>query len=161
MLALGLSMAVGIRMSVAAGAGEHARLRPIWLGGVGMCILFSGAIALVFFACGRAIASCFIQDPAVISTAATLLLVAAAFQVFDCGQVVNSAALRGLTDVRMPAVITFVAYWVIALPVGYLLGIRGPYGPAGIWIGLAAGLAFAAVLLGFRFVRLTRTEPPA
>jgi len=161
MLALGLSMAVGIRMSAAAGAGEHARLRPIWLGGVGMCILFSGAIALVFFACGRAIASCFIQDPAVISTAATLLLVAAAFQVFDCGQVVNSAALRGLTDVRMPAVITFVAYWVIALPVGYLLGIRGPYGPAGIWIGLAAGLAFAAVLLGFRFVRLTRTEPPA
>jgi multidrug resistance protein, MATE family len=161
MLALGLSMAVGIRMSAAAGAAEHSRLRPIWLGGVGMSVVFSGIVAAAFLAYGRGIAACFIQDPAVISTAAMLLVVAAAFQVFDCGQVVNSAALRGLTDVKIPAVITFVAYWVIALPLGYVLGIRGRYGPAAIWIGLAAGLAVAAVLLGFRFMRLTRQKTPA
>jgi len=156
MFSLGLSMAVGMRISAAVGAGEHSRLRPIWVGSVAKGTALSVAAATVFLLYGRAIAHCFIDDPAVVSTAAVLLIVAAIFQVFDGGQVINSAALRGLTDVRVPAVITFVAYWVIALPLGYVLGIRGRFGPAGIWIGLAAGLAVAAVLLGLRFVSLTR-----
>jgi MATE family multidrug resistance protein len=117
---------------------------------------FSASMTVVFLVFGRAIASWFIGDPQVIAVAALLLGVAAVFQIFDGAQVINSAALRGLTDVKVPAAITFVAYWVIALPVGYLLGIRGGLGPAGIWSGLAAGLAVAAVLLGIRFVRLTR-----
>ena len=161
MFSLGLSMAVGIRMSAAAGSGEHSRLRPIWIGGAGVGVALAGASAFVFLVYGRAIAYCFIADPAVVSTAATLLVVAAVFQVFDGGQVINAAALRGLTDVKVPAAITFVAYWLIALPLGYVLGVRGSLGPAGIWIGLAAGLAVAAVLLGSRFVRLTRTGAPA
>src|SRR5271165_588369 len=161
MFSLGLSMAVGIRMSAAVGSGHHSRLRPIWLGGVAMGAALAAAGALVFLLWGRAIAHCFISDPAVIGTAALLLVVAAVFQVFDGGQVINAAALRGLTDVRVPAVITFVAYWLIALPLGFVLGVRGRLGPAGIWIGLAAGLAAAAVLLGARFVRMTRPGSPS
>ena len=157
---LGLSMAVGMRMSAAVGAGEHSRLRPIWVGGVGMGVVLAAAYAVVFLAYGRAISHFFIDDPVVISTATTLLVVAAIFQTFDGGQVINSAALRGLTDVKVPAVITFVAYWVISLPLGYMLGVRGRFGAAGIWTGLAAGLAFAAILLGVRFFRLTRADAP-
>lgn len=156
MVALGLSMAVGMRTSAAVGAGEHARLRPIWLGGAGMGLSLAVAQTVVFLVFGRAIASWFISDPQVISTATTLLVIAGVFQMFDGNQVINSAALRALTDVRVPAVITFVAYWLIALPVGYLLGIRWGYGPAGIWSGLAAGLAAAAIMLGLRFLRMTR-----
>jgi MATE family multidrug resistance protein len=156
MVALGLSLSVGMRISAAVGAGEHARLRPIWLGGTVMGLIQALVIMAVFLAFGRPIAACFIQDASVVSTAALLLVVAAIFQIFDGGQVIHSAALRGLTDVRVPAVITFVAYWLIALPVAYLLGIRGRLGPEGIWIGLAVGLAVAAVLLGLRFLRLTR-----
>jgi MATE family multidrug resistance protein len=161
MLPLGLSMAVGIRMGAAVGAGHHSKLRPIWVGAVGMSVTQSTLFTVVYLFCGRAIASSFIGDPSVIATATRLLVVAAVFQVFDGAQVVNAAALRGLTDVRVPAAITFVAYWVIALPSGYLLGIRGAFGPAGIWMGLAAGLAAAAVLLGARFIRLTRPGAPA
>jgi MATE family multidrug resistance protein len=161
MFSLGLSMAVGMRTSAAVGAGEHARLRPIWLGGVGMGIVLGAANASAFLIFGRAISYCFIDDAAVVSTAAALLVVAGIFQVFDGGQVINAAALRGLTDVRVPAVITFVAYWMVALPLGYILGIRGPFGPSGIWTGLAAGLAVAAILLGLRFARLTRRGAPA
>jgi MATE family multidrug resistance protein len=161
MLPLGLSMAVGIRMGAAVGAGHHSKLRPIWVGAVGMTIAQSTLFTLIYLFCGRAIASCFIGDPAVISTATLLLVVAAVFQIFDGAQVVNSAALRGLTDVRMPAAITFMAYWMIAIPAGYILGIRAGFGPAGIWMGLAAGLAVAAILLGARFVRLTRPGAPA
>jgi MATE family multidrug resistance protein len=126
-----------------------------------MSVSQSVFFTLIYLFCGRAIASCFIGDTSVIATATRLLVVAAVFQVFDGAQVVNSAALRGLTDVRVPAVITFVSYWIIALPVGYLLGVRGSFGPAGIWMGLAAGLAAAAVLLGARFIRLTRPGAPA
>jgi multidrug resistance protein, MATE family len=155
MLALGISMAVGMRTSAAVGAGEHSRLRPIWIGGAAMGVALGVAVTVAFLAFGRPIASCFISDPQVIATATSLLVVAAVFQIFDGNQVINSAALRGLTDVKIPAVITFVAYWLIALPLGYVLGIRWGYGPAGIWWGLAAGLAAAAVMLGLRFMRLT------
>jgi MATE family multidrug resistance protein len=158
MIALGLSMAVGIRTSSAVGAGQHARLRPIWIGGLALSVAFSLLVTAGFLVWGRTISGWFIGDPAVISTATLLLVVAAVFQIFDAGQVVNAAALRGLTDVRMPALITFVAYWIIALPLGYFLGIRWGFGPAGIWTGLAAGLAAAAVLLGVRFFRLSRAD---
>jgi MATE family multidrug resistance protein len=156
MLPLGLAMAVGMRMSAAVGAGGHSRLRPIWVGGIVMGAALALAVMAAFLVSGRAIASVFIGDPAVIATAKRLLIIAAIFQVFDGAQVISSSALRGLTDVRVPAAITFVAYWIIALPAGYLLGIRGPFGPAGIWTGLAAGLAAAAVMLGLRFLRLSR-----
>ena len=73
---------------------------------------------------------------------------------FDGGQVVCAGALRGLTDVRIPTIITFIAYWMLALPGGYFLGVRG-IGPLGIWISLATGLAFAAIFLALRFARLT------
>lgn len=160
MVALGLSMAVGMRMSAAVGAGDHASLRPIWIGGTLMGLAVSLTVTVVFLSFGHAIASCFIRDSGVISIATLLLVVAAVFQIFDGGQVINSAALRGLTDVKVPAAITFVAYWVIALPVGYLLGVRGPFGPAGIWSGLAVGLAAAAMMLGMRLVKMTGAGAP-
>jgi multidrug resistance protein, MATE family len=156
MVALGIAMAVGMRTSAAVGAGEHARLRPIWVGGAAMGALFGVSVTVIFLAFGGAIASSFIRDPRVISTATTLLVVAAVFQIFDGNQVINSSALRALPDVKVPAAITFVAYWIIALPLAYLLGIRWGYGPAGVWSALAVGLAAAAVMLGLRFVRLTR-----
>jgi MATE family multidrug resistance protein len=159
MIPLGISMAVGMRTSAAVGAGEHSRLRPIWLGGAGMGVAFSIVVTTVFFTWGRPIASCFIGDPAVIAIAKSLLIVAALFQVFDGNQVINSAALRGLTDVKVPAFITFVAYWVVALPAGYFLGIHWGYGPVGVWSGLAVGLAAAAVMLCLRFLRQSAGGP--
>jgi MATE family multidrug resistance protein len=155
MFPLGLSIAVGMRVSAAVGSAEHPRLRPIWLGAAGLGAMSAAAVTVVFLTLGRRIASGFIGDPVVVATAVRLLVVAAIFQLFDGAQVINSGALRGLGDVRIPAAITFVAYWLIALPLGYLLGIRGGVGPTGIWIGLAAGLAVAGILLGLRFFRLS------
>ena len=71
-------------------------------------------------------------------------------------QVVAANMLRGIGDVRIPTVITLIAYWGIALPLGYLVGIRGTLGAPGVWIGIAGGLAFAAVFLSARLARLTR-----
>ena len=75
--------------------------------------------------------------------------------VVDGGQVVAVGALRGLTDVKVPTAITLIAYWGLAIPGGYFFGIRGEWGARGIWSALAAGLAFAAILLTWRFRWLT------
>ena len=156
MFPLGLSMAAGMRVSAALGAAERERLRPIGYAALGVGV--TGM--LVFMSCfllgGEMIATWFVHDAVVIALAAQLLGVAALFQFFDGAQVIGAALLRGLKDVKVPVVITFIAYWFCAIGGGYLLGVRGSLGPAGVWWGLAIGLSFAAVLLVLRFRRLTR-----
>ncbi len=160
MFPLGLSMAAGMRVSHAVGAGERDRLRPIAYTAMAMGMMLTGTFALAFGFGGTAISGWFVDDATVIELAAKLLIVAALFQLFDGWQVTGAAALRGITDVKVPAVITFAAYWVVALPLGYLLGVRGPLGAVGMWIGIASGLALAAVFLAVRFTRLTRAGGP-
>ncbi len=156
MFPLGLSIATGMRVSRAVGAGELGRRRPIAFGSLGVGVGITVAFAAVFFLFGGTIAGWFVHDRAVVLLATQLLVVAALFQVVDGMQVIGSAALRGIHDVKVPAMITFAAYWVIALPMGYVLGVRGPYGAVGIWSAIAAGLAFAGVFLALRFAWLTR-----
>ncbi|MBC7365998.1 MAG: MATE family efflux transporter [Undibacterium sp.] len=156
MVSLGLSMAAGMRVSGAVGAGETARLRPIGYSALALGVVISVFFMTVYFAAGRMVAGWFVDDAAVVALAAQLLVVAALFQVADGAQVIGAALLRGLTDVKLPAVITFVAYWLVAIPGGYVFGVHGKFGAVGIWMALAAGLGVAAVFLAWRFVRLTR-----
>ena len=158
MFSLGLSMATSMRVSAAAGAGETARLRPIGFSALGLGGVLAAIFMTIYLVIGRRVAGWFVDDAAVVVLAAQLLVVAALFQFFDGAQVIGSAALRGLHDVKVPAAITFVAYWVVAIPGGYLLGVRGPFGAVGIWAALAAGLGCAAIFLTWRFARLTRVR---
>ena len=91
----------------------------------------------------------------VIVLAAELLLVAAVFQISDGIQVVVLGALRGLQDVKIPTVITFIAYWLIGFPISYYLGLHTDWGSTGIWIGLLTGLTASAIMLYIRFNYLT------
>jgi len=96
----------------------------------------------------------FTSDPVVIGIAAQLLIIAGLFQLFDGTQVVGLGILRGMGDVNIPTVITFLAYWVIGLPVAYLLGIVMDIGVSGIWYGLTLGLLTSSVLLYARYRRV-------
>jgi len=156
MVPLGLSMATSIRISRARGEGRNELLRPIGFGALGFASVLMVIFATVFMIGGAVLARGFTADGAVITLASHLLVVAAVFQLFDGAQVVASGALRGLTDVKVPTVITFIAYWLVSLPVAHLLAFRFGFGPIGIWIGLASGLFSAAVLLVWRLQRLTR-----
>jgi MATE family multidrug resistance protein len=156
MFLLGLSSSAAMRISAAVGAGERHRLRPIGFGALGLGALLAAGFMVIYFAAGRTISQWFVHDAQVIALATQLLVVTALFQLFDGGQVIGAAILRGLSDVKIPAIITFVAYWVIAIPGGYLLGVKGSFGALGIWGALAAGLAFAAIFLAWRFTRMTR-----
>lgn len=157
MFSLGLSMATGMRISAAVGAGEMARVRPIGGASLGLGMLMMGVFALIFYFGGEAIAGKFIDDALVIALAAQFLAVAGLFQLADGGQVIGAAMLRGLHDVKIPAVITFVAYWVIAIPGGYYLALHTQVGAVGIWAMLAVGLLLAMAFFVDRFRRLTRS----
>ena len=155
MVPLGLSIAVSLRISKAAGEGRTDTLRPIGFGAIGAGLAFMAGCALFFWLGGPVVTGLFTPAVDVATLAARLLAVAAIFQLFDGGQVISVGALRGLHDVRVPTGITFIAYWLISLPLGYGLAFHTSLGPVGVWTGLAAGLGCAALSLGWRFHRLT------
>jgi MATE family multidrug resistance protein len=121
---------------------------------------FSAALMLVFAAVlgfGRhAIALAFNADPEVVTLAGHLLLIAALFQLADGVQVTAAGVLRGLADVRVPMLLGYLFYWVVAIPVSSLVAFQFEQGASGIWIGLATGLLLAAVTLTARAFALTR-----
>lgn len=151
MLPLGLGMATTVRIGQVLGAREAGRVRRIGFGALGAVTAFMMASALFLLAAAPSIARLFTPDPEVIRLAIPLLIVAGWFQLVDGIQVVSIGALRGLKDVRVPAWIAFSAYWLAALPIGWLLGFPLGLGATGVWIGLAIGLAAAAAGLTVRF----------
>lgn len=140
MVPLGISSAAAVRVGQSIGRrdmrGAHRAGWSAILLGAG----FMTGAGLMFISLHRVLARAFSPDPAVAATGATLLLVAAAFQLFDGLQVVTTGALRGAGDTSTPMVANFVAYWLIGIPLGYFLGIRLEWGATGIWIGLCCGL---------------------
>ncbi len=98
----------------------------------------------------------FADNLQVLTIASKLLLIAAIFQISDAVQVVVLGALRGMQDVKIPTLITFVAYWVVGFPISYYLSMHTDYKSSGIWIGLLAGLTTSAILLFFRFQYLSK-----
>lgn len=155
MFPLGLSSAVSVRLSKTLGEGRRVALRPIGFGALAAGFVLMSVFGVGFAFGGAFIARGFTPEAEVVALASRLLVVAAIFQVFDGGQVIGAGALRGLSDVKIPTLLTFVAYWIVALPGGYLLSHHTPLGPVGVWVALAAGLGCAALLLVGRFHRLT------
>ena len=98
----------------------------------------------------------FNDEAPVLEYAAMLMLLAAVFQISDSVQAVGVGLLRGIQDVRIPTVFVGLAYWGIGIPAGYGLAFRAGWDIAGIWVGFLCGLSASAVLLSFRFLRLTR-----
>jgi len=108
------------------------------------------AAAIVLLTVPEGIARLFTPEAAVIATAATILRVAAFFQLFDGLQIVVTGSLRGAGDTRTPLVCHLIGYWVIGLPLGAFLCFRRALGAAGLWMGLSAGLiAIGLVLTAF------------
>lgn len=151
MMASGIAAAATIRVGNQRGLKNYRAMRIAGFSSFAMAALFMVSSGLLMILFHRLIPALYIDDPVVIQIASTLLIIAALFQISDGIQVVGLGALRGLEDVRIPSVITLVAYWVIGLPVGYLLSFEAGYGVSGIWMGLLAGLSTAAVLLFLRF----------
>jgi MATE family multidrug resistance protein len=165
MVAMGLSVAAMVRVGNQKGLKDFKALRQIAESIFLLGTLFAFLFAVFFAVAHQWLPKLYINSAdlmgsadlrEVVSIAATLLIAAAVFQISDSLQVIALGALRGLQDVRIPTLITFIAYWVIGFPISFFLGKEEVLGSLGIWIGLVAGLSAAAVLLFIRFNYLTK-----
>jgi MATE family multidrug resistance protein len=164
MVAMGLSVASMIRVGNQKGLQNYKELRRIAFSIFLLGILLAVFFALLFFIFHKSLPNVYVDlndatnykdNMEVLSIASNLLLAAAFFQISDSIQVVVLGALRGLQDVKIPTILTFISYWVVGFPVSYFLGKEEMYGSFGIWLGLLAGLTTASILLFIRFNSLT------
>ena len=164
MVAMGLSVASMIRVGNQKGLQNYKELRRIAFSIFLLGVLLAMFFALLFFLFHKSLPNIYVdlRDTAnykdnmeVVSMASNLLLAAAFFQISDSIQVLVLGALRGLQDVKIPTILTFISYWVVGFPVSYYLGKEEMYGSFGIWLGLLAGLTTASILLFIRFNSLT------
>lgn len=151
MMATGISAAATVRVGNQLGQRDIPTMRIAAFTCFLMAILFMAFTGLVFMIFNHFLPTLYTSDPAVISIAASLLIVAALFQLSDGIQVVGLGALRGMGDVKLPTLVTFMAYWVIGLPCGYLLAFVLEFGEEGVWYGLLIGLSITAIILFIRF----------
>jgi len=158
MMASGLSAAAAIRSGNYYGAGNHKNLRLSAISNYHIVIAFMICTAVIFTLCNHLLPYIYTSDKHVVLIAEQLLIVAAFFQLFDGTQVVGLGVLRGMGDVNIPTVITFISYWIIGLPVAYLLGVYFEIGVIGVWYGLVCGLMSASIMLFIRFQSISRSN---
>jgi multidrug resistance protein, MATE family len=151
MVPLGISSAAAVRVGQQLGRRDPDAARRAGWSAIIIGVGFMACSGAVFVSMPKLIARLFTPDPAVIQVGAQLLLVAAAFQLFDGLQTVATGALRGAADTRTPMLANFVAYWLMGLPLGYVLCFRLAWGAVGVWIGLCGGLMIigSALLLAW------------
>ncbi|WP_372754658.1 MATE family efflux transporter [Mariniflexile sp.] len=165
MVATGLSVTAMIRVGNQKGLQNYFDLRRIAFSIFLLGLIFASCFAILFFVFHNQLPKLYVDfddaknlvdNTEVVGIASKLLFAAAIFQLSDSLQVLALGALRGLQDVKVPTIITFVSYWLIGFPISWFLGKEAAYGSFGIWLGLLAGLTTAAILLFIRFNYLTK-----
>lgn len=161
MVPLGLGIAATVRVGMAYGRSDPEGIRKAGWTAFALGTGFMAITCTLFLTIGPTIVAWFL-DPRVpenanaLALAATFLIVAGVFQLVDGAQVAAAHALRGLSDTKVPMMLAILGYWAVGLPIAYVLGFVVGWRGVGIWIGLAAGLAFVAVVLVTRFAMRER-----
>ena len=156
MIANGVAMATTIRVSFQLGTRNFESMERVSYSAVHLVVAYMGLCGLAFLILRHQLPYIFTNDPLVIAQAASLLMVAALFQLFDGLQVVCLGILRGFADVKAPMFIAGFSYLAIGLPTSYLCAFTFGLGAEGIWYGFLAGLISAGILLAFRIRKKIR-----
>lgn len=162
MFAGGISAGSSICVAKAYGNKNKENIKAYGYNGLKLGFIVTVLFALGFYVFNKPLAALFTSEPTVLKMGAELLIIAAIFQLSDGIQAIGVGILRGIEDVIMPSALIFIAYWIIAMPIGYYLSHYGSpdavyYGVNGIWIGLCIGLTISAGFLSYRFYYLLRS----
>lgn len=155
---MALGSAASIRVGYHVGAKDYALAAKVARLSVLISATYAFLASLVLVLGREVLPRIYTSDPAVLALTAEVLLIVAAYQFFDCTQATMIGALRGYKDTQYPMIISIIGYWLIALPVGTILGwglMGWNLGVLGFWIGLGCGVGFVAL---FAIVRLYRTS---
>ena len=157
---MSLGSAAGIRIGFYVGAGEFSRAVRVARVAVAISLIYAVTVSVVLVLLRHYAASVYSNDAEVIGLASSLILIIAIYQVFDDTQATMAGALRGYKDTRAPMVYSLLGYWVLALPLGAVLGFGLPgfpnLGVFGFWVALSVGIAAIAVAVGVRLFRTGR-----
>jgi multidrug resistance protein, MATE family len=153
MVPLGISAAAAVAVGHAIGAGNPARARRAGWMAVALGVGFMAAAAVAFIVVPQPIMEIYSHDQEILALGTHILMIVAAFQIFDGAQTVATGALRGLGETRFPMLINFGGYWLFGLPMGAWLCFRLHWGLSGLWIGLTLALIVIAFLLLYRWQR--------
>lgn len=157
MAVTGLGAAATVRIGNQAGKRDWKNLRIAARTIFVIAIAWMTLTGILIFFFRNDLAGFYSSDMAVLALAKKMLIVVVLFQLSDGVQAVALGALRGLTDVKIPTYITFVAYWLFTLPLAFYLSQYTALGAMGIWYSLAAGLTISGALLLIRFSRLVKS----
>ncbi|MFD2969736.1 MATE family efflux transporter [Sphingobacterium bambusae] len=161
MMASGIASAATIKTGHNYGKKNMERVQKFATVSYHLVLIFMVVCALIFTIFNQYLPLVISDDQAVIRISAQLLIIAGLFQLFDGTQVVGLGVLRGMGDVNVPTIITFIAYWIIGIPSAYLFGIYLNIGIQGVWYGLTLGLLSSSVLLFFRYRTIMRKRKSA
>lgn len=156
MIAIGLGVTATIRVGNQKGLKNYKELRRIALSTFLLMMIIATFFALGFILFKNVLPTFYVDNKEVIKTASILIVIAGFFQLSDGVQAVVLGALRGVQDVKVPMVITFIAYWLIGFPICYYLALHTELKAIGIWIGLLISLTASAIMLYIRFNKLTQ-----
>ncbi len=156
MVPVGLAGAITVRVGNALGRGDAIGARRAGRIGIGLALGFAVISASVILLIPEWIVGMYTQVPEVADLAVSLLFFAALFQIADGLQVAAAGTLRGYKDTQRPMIYSVIAYWLVGMSLGAYLTFGQGLGPKGMWMGIIAGLCVAAILLGGRFINLSR-----
>jgi MATE family multidrug resistance protein len=154
--ALGLSMGGSIRIANAYGRNELTLLRKIGISTILGGLAYGTVCAILFVIFKRYLPLLFTNNAEVAAVASALLVFAAIFQISDATQAIGVGLLRGIKDVKVPTIFVAIAYWLIGIPVGYILSFKLNMGAPGIWLGFVTGLTASSILLNTRFLKKSK-----
>lgn len=161
MMASGIASAATIKTGHNYGKMNMERVQKFATVSYHLVLIFMVVCALIFALFNQYLPMIISDDQSVIQISAQLLIIAGLFQLFDGTQVVGLGILRGIGDVNIPTLITFVAYWIIGIPSAYLFGIYMNIGIKGVWYGLTLGLLTSSILLFLRYRVMMRKRSMA
>ena len=150
MIVMSIGAATTIRVSHCYGARNFGELSLAARASYHLVLAWNALAAVLFITLRHVIPTLFTSNPEVIAITSQLLVLAALYQLSDGLQNVSVGILRGIQDVRIIMPIAFVSYWLLNLPVGYLLGFTLGMGPSGLFLGFSFGLSAAALLMILR-----------
>jgi multidrug resistance protein, MATE family len=150
MIPLSISMGLTIVVGFEVGAKRLEDAKTYSLMGISTAIILAviyGAILLLF---REPISTLYTDNQQVSALIVHFLLYAVFFQLSDAIQAPVQGALRGYKDVNITFIMALISYWIIGLPLGYILAKFTEFGPYGYWIGLISGLTAGAITLSWR-----------
>ncbi len=158
MVAIGIGVAGSIRVAYESGRNDYISVRRSGFTSMFVSTVFMSTCGIIFWLFRAPLTAFYVQDEQVLSIARDLIFIAAFFQVCDGLQVVSVTLLRGLQDIKTPFFITLTGYWFFTIPLVYITAFKLEYGYKGIWWSLCFGLTFVAVILVYRFHKLTARQ---